>query len=67
MIVCLCAEISDREIRAAAAAGARHCAEIFRCKQRAPRCGSCLETIRMMLGDAEVSDDGRAASLPRSA
>ncbi len=49
MIVCSCRVISDREIRAAAAAGARRCGDIFRRCGMAPQCGTCLPMIREML------------------
>jgi bacterioferritin-associated ferredoxin len=49
MIICSCRVISDREIRAAAAAGARRCGDIFRRCGNAPQCGTCLPMIREML------------------
>jgi Bacterioferritin-associated ferredoxin len=63
MIVCLCAGISDREVRTAASTGVRHCGEIFRGKERSPRCGSCLETIRALLGEYDGKDAAPAGSL----
>lgn len=58
MIVCLCAGISDRDIRAAAAAGTRRCADVFRGKDRQPRCGACIDLICDILGE----NDGRDTS-----
>ena len=53
MIVCLCAGISDRDVHAAAAAGARRCADVFRSKERLPRCGACVDLIRNILCERE--------------
>lgn len=63
MIVCLCAGISDREVRKAASTGVRHCGEIFRGKERSPRCGSCLETIRALLCEFDEKDASAVAGL----
>ncbi|WP_374445148.1 bacterioferritin-associated ferredoxin [Stella sp.] len=49
MIVCSCRVISDREIRAAMADGARRCGDVFRRCGSGPQCGSCVPLIREML------------------
>lgn len=60
MIICSCRVISDREIRAAAAAGARRCGDIFRRCGNAPQCGTCLPMIREMLAAGAGAGPDRA-------
>ncbi|MGE0717151.1 MAG: bacterioferritin-associated ferredoxin [Alphaproteobacteria bacterium] len=49
MIICSCRVISDREIRTAAACGAKRVTDVFRRCGIAPQCGSCLPLMREML------------------
>ncbi|MBL8669896.1 MAG: (2Fe-2S)-binding protein [Alphaproteobacteria bacterium] len=52
MIVCVCRAISDRDIQSAAAAGAERCADIFRCRDTEPQCGSCVGIIVDLLRES---------------
>jgi len=49
MIVCSCRVIRDRDIQAAAEAGATRCAEVFRCLGTTPNCGRCAPNMRNVL------------------
>lgn len=60
MIVCVCRAISDRDIRAAAEAGAERCADVFRCRDTEPQCGSCVGMIVDLLREAA---NGRGAAI----
>ncbi|GAP38028.1 (2Fe-2S)-binding protein [Piscinibacter sakaiensis] len=52
MIVCVCARVSDRQIRQAAAAGA-HSLECLQFELGvATRCGNCAECATRVLGEA---------------
>ncbi|MBL8671011.1 MAG: (2Fe-2S)-binding protein [Alphaproteobacteria bacterium] len=60
MIVCVCRAISDRDIRAAAEAGAERCADVFRCRDTEPQCGSCVGMIVDLLRE---TSHGRSAAM----
>lgn len=49
MIVCSCRVIRDRDIQAAAEAGATRCAEVFRCHGTTANCGRCAPHMREVL------------------
>jgi len=42
MYVCMCNALRDRDVAAAAAAGARTAVDAYRALGAAPRCGRCL-------------------------
>lgn len=50
MIVCVCAGVSDREIRAAIQAGARTLGDLGRRCRAGVDCGACRDMLRGMLG-----------------
>lgn len=49
MIVCSCRVLRDRDIQAAAEAGATRCAEVFRCHGTTANCGRCAPHMREVL------------------
>lgn len=49
MIVCHCHVVSDRDIRAAADAGARTVAQAARACKAGTDCGGCVFTVRRVL------------------
>jgi len=46
MYICICQAIRDREVDAAARAGARRPADVFRACGKAPQCGGCAADMR---------------------
>jgi bacterioferritin-associated ferredoxin len=49
MYVCLCNQLTDRDVREAATAGARRPSEVYRACGCAMRCGSCTRTLRQIV------------------
>jgi bacterioferritin-associated ferredoxin len=49
MYVCNCNGIRERDVRAAAAAGASRPVEVFKACDAAPRCARCVCEMRRML------------------
>ncbi|MCP5181956.1 MAG: (2Fe-2S)-binding protein [Pseudomonadales bacterium] len=55
MIVCVCRNVSDRDIRRAIAEGARSVTDIADALDAGTCCGLCRETTEELLGDAGAS------------
>lgn len=56
MIVCLCLGISDRDIRAAVARGARHSNDVFGHQESSPCCGSCVDSMDDLIAEASAKE-----------
>lgn len=54
MIVCHCGVVSDREVSASIANGARNVPEICRATGAGRTCGGCLFSVRQLLCQHEV-------------
>jgi bacterioferritin-associated ferredoxin len=53
MIVCSCNVLSDRDVRAALAAGVpRTPCQVYGCLACTPQCGRCARTIRRIIDEA---------------
>jgi len=55
MIVCLCANVTERELAAVVAAGARTVKEVGRCSGAGTGCGACKPLIRECLAEARAA------------
>ena len=53
MYVCLCNALKDRQLEAAAAAGAKNVGEVFRRCAARPKCGKCLPDVAKMIEAAQ--------------
>jgi len=53
MIVCVCQNVSDRAIAAAAEKGAKDVGDVTRATGAGTSCGCCHETIAEMLGQEQ--------------
>jgi bacterioferritin-associated ferredoxin len=53
MIVCVCRRVSDQQIRAAVAAGARTVEEVGACCRAGTGCGACHEVIEGLIQDQD--------------
>jgi len=51
MIVCVCKRVSDRELEAAMADGAKNVKQLSRRTGCGTQCGRCVPTVREMLQD----------------
>jgi bacterioferritin-associated ferredoxin len=51
MYVCLCAGVTDGEIKAALRDGAETVEEVMYCTGAGTGCGSCVATIRELVGE----------------
>ena len=62
MYICICNQVTDRDIREAAAAGAKRLRDIQRDLGVATGCGKCATTAKCVLREAiaECSDSSRA-------
>ena len=49
MIVCQCRVVSDRDVAAAVAAGARTVSSVCRATGAAQECGSCIFTVKALV------------------
>lgn len=56
MVVCVCNAIRERDVRAAARAGATSACQAYRALGREPKCGQCVSYARSII------DSERAAA-----
>lgn len=56
MIVCQCNVVTDRDVRAALADGARSAAAVCRSTGAAQDCGSCIFTVKALVCDHLVTE-----------
>jgi bacterioferritin-associated ferredoxin len=59
MYVCLCAGVSDREIRKLVRDGACTPAEVMRCTRAGMCCGTCRPTIAAIVEEAAMEGGSR--------
>ena len=64
MIICQCAVVSDRDLVAAIAAGARTTGAACRATTAGQSCGACLPTVRALVWQAADPDETRAKEGP---
>jgi bacterioferritin-associated ferredoxin len=69
MYVCICAAVTEPQVRACIGAGARTVEEIGERTQAGTGCGTCRERLGMLVKDATPGIDPHGAwgRLPRSA
>lgn len=60
MYVCLCNALKCRDVKAAAAAGARDVPDVFKACGAKPRCGRCFEEAARFLSPASPAPDAAA-------
>ena len=56
MYVCICNALRDRELKAAAEAGGRNVADVFKACGRRPQCGKCLPDVAQMIENVQLED-----------
>lgn len=66
MYVCMCAAVTEAEVRACARAGARSLEDVAEACAAGTGCGSCHERVHTILATTPPSEEELAA-LPRSA
>lgn len=64
MYVCICNALTERDVRAAIAEGARNVPSVYRGCGCEPQCGRCSRTIAEILGTVPTGDDGHLARQP---
>jgi len=52
MIVCICNNIREGELRAAAKDGCRSACQTYRALGHRAKCGQCIRTARSIIGEA---------------
>ena len=57
MYVCMCNALRDRDVAAAAAAGARTAVDAYSALGAAPRCGRCLPFAQQLIDRSRVGDE----------
>lgn len=67
MFVCMCAAVTEHEIRDCVRAGARTMDEVGERSLAGTGCGGCQEHIRMILAGEGASPVGRGCALSQSA
>jgi len=62
MYVCLCRGITEKQLHAAAAAGARSLQAVYRCLGGPPQCGKCVPYARYVLDQGGSREEHRSDS-----
>jgi bacterioferritin-associated ferredoxin len=62
MYVCMCNALRDRDVAAAAAAGARTAVDAYSALGAAPRCGRCLPFAQQLIDRSICGDEPALAA-----
>jgi bacterioferritin-associated ferredoxin len=65
VIVCVCRNVSDRQVAASLAAGARDVEALTRATGAGSSCGCCVETLEAMVARAGPCSSTPCAGCPR--